>query len=84
MDLKMIEEENYSKTKSMIEFYPFLPCSIKCLAVKKNQIVAPTTRFFSGKMLMLAKLSLKMFVSAWRDILFPIEQNESNIRQIYD
>ena len=58
----MTEEENCSKTKSMIEFDPFLACSIKCLAIKLNQTVAPTTRFFNGKMLMFAKLSLKGFV----------------------
>ena len=35
IDQKMIEEENFSKTKSMIEFAPSLACSIKCLAIKK-------------------------------------------------
>ena len=81
MDLKMIEEENYSKTKSMIESYPFLPCSIKCLAVKKNQIVAPTTRFFSGKMLMLAKLSRKMFVYQLGEIFYFLS---NKMKAIYD
>ena len=32
---KMIEEESCSKTKFMIQFDPYVACSIKCLAVKK-------------------------------------------------
>ena len=54
----------------MIEFDPSLVCNIKCLAVKKNQTVAATTRFFSRKMLMFAKLSLKSFVYEFAKIFF--------------
>ena len=54
----------------MTEFDPFLACSVKCLAIKKNQTVAPTTRFFNGKMLMFAKLSLKSFAYELAEIFF--------------
>ena len=50
------------KTKSGIEFDAEYASSIKALSVKKNNQVKPTTRFFSGKMLMFAKLSLKSFI----------------------
>ena len=39
-----------------------MACSVKALAKKENNSVRPTARFFSGKMLMFAKLSLKSFI----------------------
>ena len=41
-----------------IEFDGKLACSIKDLTFKQNNNVKPTTRFFRGKMLMFAKVSL--------------------------
>ena len=70
-DEKQKDEERCPKTKSIIEFYPTLSCSIKSLAVKKSQM-KPTTRFFSGKMLMFAKVSLESFACDLTEtFLFP-------------
>ena len=49
------------KAKTILDFDHNLPCSIKSLAVNKNNIVKQT-RFFNGKMLMFAKLSLVRFI----------------------
>ena len=46
----------------IIEFDSRLACSIKDLAVKQGNAVKPTTRFFSGRMLMFAKISLISFI----------------------
>ena len=62
VDEKIEDGEKCSKTKSIIEFDPSLTCSITSLAVKKNNKIKPTTRFFSGKMLMFAKVLLESFV----------------------
>ena len=45
----------------MIEFDRSLACSIKSLGMKKNEMVKPKSRFFSGKMLMFARVSLESF-----------------------
>ena len=79
IDQKMLEEENNSKKKSRTEFDSSLACSIKCLAVKKNQTVSPTTKFFSGKMLMFAKLSLKSFVYELLKTFFSFEKSKGNL-----
>ena len=46
----------------MTKFDEILACSINYHAVKKNNEVKPTTRFFSGKMLMFPKIYLKSFI----------------------
>ena len=51
------------------------------MLVKTDQTVAPTTRFFSGKILMFAKLSLKSFVHELDEIFF-FPSNKT--REIYD
>ena len=51
-----------SKNKVIIEFDPSLTCRITSLAVKRNNEIKPTTRFFSSKMLMFAKFLLESFV----------------------
>ena len=51
-----------SKNKVIIEFDPSLACRITSLAVKRNNEIKPTTRFFSGKMLMFAKFLLESLV----------------------
>ena len=51
---KASDVEADPKTKWMIEFDRMLACSIKGLAIKKNNNVKSATRFFSGKMLMFA------------------------------
>lgn len=59
---KAFDVKTNPKTKSMTKFDETLDCSIKCHAVKKNNEVKPTTRFFSGKMLMFPNISLKSFI----------------------
>ena len=59
---KISNVETNPKTESIIEFDKMLAGSIKCLAVKKNNEVKPTTRFFRRKILMFAKISLKSFI----------------------
>ena len=64
---KILFERSMSKlpalsAKSMIEFDTEYAYSIKDLGVKENNQIKPTTRFFSGKMLMFAKLPLKSFI----------------------
>ena len=52
VDEKIKDEKKCPETKSLIEFDQSLTCSITSLAVKKNNEIKTTTRFFSGKMLM--------------------------------
>ena len=80
---KLIEEENCSK-KVYDWIWPGSSLQHKAFGSQKNQTGAPTTKFFDGKMLMFAKLSLKNFVYEVGEIFFPIKQNETNIQQIYD
>ena len=69
------------KTKSIIDFDPTLAYSVKCLAVKKNASGKPTTRFFSGKMLMFAKISLESFANDFiKTFFFPNKKT----REIYN
>ena len=49
------------RTKMIIDFDCETSDSINSLAVNKTNVVKLTTRFFSGKMLMFAKLSLMSF-----------------------
>ena len=81
IEQKTRNEEKDPRTKTMLEFDHSTACNIKYLAVKKNNEVKPTTRFFSRKMLMFAKLSL---ISFNYDLLgtfcFPSEKK----RKIYE
>ena len=72
VDERITSIEREPKTRSMIEFDTEFACSIKVLGVKENNQIKPTTRFFSGKMLMFAKLSLKSFIyDLIETIVFP-------------
>ena len=64
------DEEKCPKTKSITEFDSSIACSIKSLAVKKNDAIKPTTRFFSGKMLMFAKVSIESFTYELTETFF--------------
>ena len=56
----------------MIDFNEAEAASIKSIAVKKKSVVKATTRFMSGKLLILAKLSLKSFICSLIETLsFP-------------
>ena len=80
IDEKIKEAEKDPKTKTIIEFDNKVACSIKGFAVKQNNSVKPTTRFFSGKMLMFAKISLISFIYGMIEI-FCFSNNK--IKQIY-
>ena len=43
----------------VLEFDQCLACSIKSLAVNKNNVITPTSRYFNGKMLMFAKYMIE-------------------------
>ena len=61
----------------ILEFNQSLDCSIKSLAVNKNYVVKPTSRFFNGKMLMFAKLSLMSFIYKLVEVFyFPNEKTK--------
>ena len=70
MDQKQQDEEKCPKPKSIIEFNTSVACSIKSLAVKKNGSIKPTTRFFSGKILTFAKVSLENLTYEFTDTFF--------------
>ena len=50
------------KTKMVIDFNDRESASIKSFAVRERDKIKVTTRFRSGKLLMFAKLSLKIFI----------------------
>ena len=59
--------------------------SIKSFAIKNNDQVKITTKFFSGKMLMFAKLSLMSFIyELVETFYFPNETVKKNMWQIFD
>ena len=57
-----IGRKRCKKNKFCYRFHTEHACSIKALSVKENNAVKPTTRLFSRKMLMFAKLLLKSFI----------------------
>ena len=62
------------KTEMIIEFNNHESASIQSFAVKKNDHIRVTTRFLSGKMFMLAKLSLLSFIhEVLETFCFPVE-----------
>ena len=81
VDKSIASVERESKTKSMIEFDKEYACSIKTMVVKENNQIKPTTRFFSGKMLMFAKLSLKGFIY---DLIETFVLTNAKTREIYN
>ena len=62
VEQRISEQEKAPKTKSITEFNIEFACSVKALGVSENKTVKPTTHFFSGKMLLFAKLLLKSFI----------------------
>ena len=54
--------ETNATTKTIYEFHPQHSVSIKTIGVKQSDIVKPSTRFSTGKMLMFAKLTVKSFI----------------------
>ena len=65
----------------IVDFCAVEAASVKSFAVKEKEQVKFTTRFFSGKMLMLAKLSLMSCIYEILEIFcFP----DKKVREIYD
>ena len=63
------------KVKTMINFEKNESSSIKSLIVKGQTNIKVSSRFIKGKMLMFAKLSLKLFVYDMIDVFcFPNEE----------
>ena len=82
-DEKIKKAEKDPKTKTIVEFNSRLACSIKCLDVKQNNTAKPTTRFFSGKMLMIDKISLIGFIhDLIETFCFPNNRTKKNLRKI--
>ena len=75
---RMVEAQEKTNVKSLIEFDQEHSNSIKVVMVKQNPNVKVTTRFMSGKMLMFAKVSIKSFVYDIIDVfMFPDETTKS-------
>ena len=69
------------KDKSLIDFDEEYSVSIRSVAIEKNKKVSLTTRFSSGKMSMLSKVSIKSFFYDLIDtVMFPNQE----IREIYE
>ena len=64
-------KENIQKQSPLLNLIHPLLVAIESLAVKKNSSIKPTTRFFSGKMLMLAKMSLDITYEFMETFFFP-------------
>ena len=83
LEKKKKKMENDTKTNTIIEFNQNLSCSVKCLAIKKNANVKPTSRLSSSKILMFAKISLMSFIhDVLEMVCFPNKiMREINIRE---
>ena len=66
------------------EFHPQHTALIKALGVKLNDSVKPFTRFSTGKMLMLAKLSLESFIYDLCETFIFANQKTKAIYQKYE
>ena len=58
--------------------------SINALAVNKNLLVKVTTQFFSGKLLMFAKISLMSFIyNIVETFSFPNKETNKNLQSVW-
>ena len=80
---KLQDKEKCSKAKFIIEFDPTLACRVKCLTVKKNANVKPTTRFFSEKMLTFSIISLESFAYNFTETFFFLSKKTRKIYNKY-
>ena len=78
--IKDTDKKNPRKTKMVLEFNDHKAASINSCALKKCSSIKVTTCFMSGKLLMLAKLSLKSFIY---DIIETFCFPEENVRGIF-
>ena len=69
---KINDANKNTSVKSLIDFDNEYSPSIKAVAIKQNTNIKVSTRFLSGKMLMLTKVSIKSFVYDLVDVfMFP-------------
>ena len=72
VDEQVKDLKECKNTKTVYEFHTCRTASIKAIVVKENNKIAPPTWFSTGKMLMLAKLSLMSFIYELCDtFIFP-------------
>ena len=75
--------EELRKNRMLIEFNNYKSSSVKSISVKSETNIKCTTRFMSGKLLMLAKLSLKSFIYSLVELLY-FSQEIQIIAEIYE
>ena len=80
---KIKDCDDMRKNKMIIKFNDCESSSVKQIAVKSNINIKCTTRFMYGKLLMLAKLSLKSFIYSIVELLTFPEEN-SIVSKIYE
>ena len=82
---RLLDFQNDPKTKMILEFDQCVACSIKSLAVNKNNVIELTLIFFNGRMLMFTKLSLMSFAYELIEVFyFPDKKVKKNICKIFD
>ena len=82
---RLLDFQNDPKTKMILEFDQCVACSIKSLAVNKNNVIELTLIFFNGRMLMFTKLSLMSFAYELIEVFyFPDKKVKINICKIFD
>ena len=75
--------EELRKNRMLIESNNYKSSSVKSISVKSETNIKCTTRFMSGKLLMLAKLSLKSFIYSLVELLYFSQENQI-IAEIYE
>lgn len=79
-DSRLSDFQQNPKTMMILEFDQSLPCSIKSLAVTHNNVVI--SRFFDGKMLILTKLYLRLFIYELVKGFFPDKKQKKFMKNI--
>lgn len=79
-DSRLSDFQQNPKTMMILEFNQSLPCGIKSLAVTHNNVVI--SRFFDGKMLILTKLYLRLFIYELVKGFFPDKKQKKFMKNI--
>lgn len=79
-DSRLSDFQQNPKTMMILEFDQSLPCGIKSLAVTHNNVVI--SRFFDGKMLILTKLYLRLFIYELVKGFFPDKKQKKFMKNI--
>ena len=81
---QLVEDLEHSpKAKTIHEFHSCHAASIKAIGVKNSDIVGPSTRSSTEKMLMFAKLSLMSFIYELTEIFMFLSEKTRAIYSIY-